>query len=98
MGWLAGGQCLSCPFRRVNLAWLLQPPPAAAWARLPTIGVRWHCISSPPSPCTDWIDQELAAGWPPCSPLTGAPLAELSLRPNLALRGIMGAFAAASLL
>ncbi|PRW45693.1 Structure-specific endonuclease subunit SLX1 [Chlorella sorokiniana] len=45
-----------------------------------------------------WIAREPAAGRPPCSPLTGALLAELSLRPNLALRGVVEAFAAAGLL
>ena len=58
-------------------------------------------LSSPPSPShhpEDWIAQQRAAGQAPISPLTGTALQDLSLRPNLIVRGLGASLRAAGLL
>jgi len=45
-----------------------------------------------------WITRQVAAGQVPCSPLTGLPLEELTLRPNRALRSVIVSMQASGLL
>ena len=95
VGWWLMRQ-LSMPLGRPSTA--PATPTSLRMAAHHWCSVPLHLTSSPTSHHTDWIARELAAGRPPCSPLTGAPLAELSLRPNLLARGMVEAFAAAGLL
>ena len=74
-------------------------------AMLPTFPANYilpTCPSTPllphhPRPAA-WIARQAAAGQAPCSPMTGLPLEDLSLRPNRALRAVIASIRAAGLL
>ena len=56
-------------------------------------------LPSPPSHRrAGWIARQRVAGQVPTSPLTGATLQDLSLRPNLIVRGLGASLRAAGLL